>query len=138
MSMRYLTTGVFTSLALLAVAPTATGQEKAFKRTELLRAPVEGMPGKEIVVWTTDYPPGSETPLHTHPGQEVTYVIDGAVVLEPTNPNKAPSGTRKAGEAFNHPIGEAHVAKNASATEPSKVLIIMITDKSEPIATDVK
>jgi quercetin dioxygenase-like cupin family protein len=136
MVMRYAAMGLVASIVALGAVPAAFAQQQNFKRTEVLRAPLDGVPGKEIIVWTTDYPPGAQTPLHTHPGQEVTYVLDGAVVLEPTNPDKAPAGLKKAGDAWSHPMGEAHVAKNASQKDPAKVLIIMIADKGDPVASD--
>jgi quercetin dioxygenase-like cupin family protein len=95
MSRFHWTANVFALAVFVSVAPAAFGQEQPVKRTELLRAPLEAAEGKEIVVFTAEYAPGAASARHSHPGQEVIYIVEGALTLEPDNPDKAPGGHTK-------------------------------------------
>src|ERR1700720_145042 len=52
-------------------------------RTELLRKPVSGVEGKEVVVFVSDVPPGGVAARHFHPGDEAIYMLQGALLFEP-------------------------------------------------------
>ena len=67
-------------VAVLMSASVAFGQ---IKRTVLQQADVS-IPGKEVITARADIPVGSSAGMHTHPGDEISYVLDGAleVVVE--------------------------------------------------------
>ena len=48
----------------------------------LLREPILGVEGKEIIVSRVSFPPHTELPWHWHPGEEFFYVIEGSVTLK--------------------------------------------------------
>jgi quercetin dioxygenase-like cupin family protein len=52
-------------------------------RNELLREPMGGVEGKEIVVFIGDLPPGAVAVRHYHPGDEAIYMLEGALRFEP-------------------------------------------------------
>jgi quercetin dioxygenase-like cupin family protein len=136
MMARHLIAGTLALAAVAVVAPVALGQQPpAVKRTELMRAPIEGVEGKEGVVYTADFPPGGVAPRHTHPGEEFIYVLDGTLVVEPDG---GPAETIKAGGTSTNPAGRVHTAKNPSATEPTKVLVFLVAEKGQPLATPAK
>jgi quercetin dioxygenase-like cupin family protein len=52
-------------------------QQAEARRTELQRHDLS-VPGRELIQVRVEIPPGSVFPSHTHPGEEVIYVIEGA------------------------------------------------------------
>ena len=103
-------------------------------RTELLRKPVSGIDGKEFVVFVADLPPGAVAGRHSHPGDEASYALQGAVVQEPDGGQ--PVGL-KVGQAGFTPAGQTHNVKNASSSEPAKLLNCILVAKGQPLATRV-
>ena len=112
-----------------------SAQQQPIKRTELLKTAIEGMEGKEGVIYIAELAPGAAAGKHFHPGPEFAYVLDGSLILE--NEGQAPK-TIKAGEAFHNPAKIVHDAKNGSTTAPTKVLVVMIIEKGQPLATPVQ
>ena len=112
-----------------------SAQQQSIKRTELLKTAIEGMDGKEGVMYVAELAPGATAGKHFHPGPEFAYILDGTLTLEPEG--QAPK-TFKAGEAFHNPAKIVHDAKNMSTTGPTKVLVFMLIEKGQPLATPVK
>jgi quercetin dioxygenase-like cupin family protein len=137
MMARHLVAGTLALAAVAVAAPAALAQQQppAVKRTELMRVPIAGTEGKEGVVFRADFPPGAVSPRHTHPGQEFLYVLDGTLVIEPDG---GPAETVKAGGTSTNPTGRVHTAKNPSATEPTHVLVFLLAEKGQPLATPAK
>ena len=125
----------FAPLAAAFITVAAAAQEQTVTRTELMRVPVEGVEGKEGVIYRADFPPGAKAPRHTHPGQEFIYVLDGTLVIEPDG---GPPETIKAGGTSTNPPGRVHAARNPSATEPTHVLGFLLANKGQPLATAAK
>src|SRR5437773_5073800 len=82
------------STALLALAAGLLAQQPAITRTVLQQLDISA-PGREVVTVKVDFPMGASPGRHTHPGEEVTYVLDGTLQLEIDG---APPKTVKAGE----------------------------------------
>lgn len=123
-----LATATFLTLALgLAVA-----QAPAVKRTVLQRADIS-VPGREVVTAKAEIPPSGGTGRHTHPGEEVSYVLDGVVSLEVDG---QPARTLKAGDVFIIPAGQVHGATNR-APGVSTIIANYIVDKDKPLTTQV-
>jgi quercetin dioxygenase-like cupin family protein len=104
------------------------------KRTELLRTGLEGVEGKEAVVYTAELVPGAVAGRHYHPGHEVGYVLEGSLILEREG---MPTVTFQAGQVFHNPSKIIHDAKNASMTAPAKVLVFLLSEKGQPLAISV-
>jgi quercetin dioxygenase-like cupin family protein len=62
------------------------------------------------------------------------YVLEGALTLEPEG---HPPVTLKAGETGYNPAKHIHIAKNASTTEPVKVIGFLVGEKGQPLAISV-
>ena len=108
-------------------------QQPGFKRVELQRHDI-GTPGHEAVLARGEFTPGAAAPKHTHPGEEVAYVLEGQVTLEIEG---KPPVTLQTGDVFFVPAGTVHSAKNAGTT-PAKILSTYIVEKGKPLATPVK
>jgi len=122
-----------TAAALVVVTVAAAAQQPAFKRTELQRADLSA-PGREVVQAIAEIPPGAAAGRHTHPGEEVGYVLEGTVLVEVDG---KPAATLKAGQYFIIPAGTIHNATNNSKAG-AKVLATYIVEKGKPVATPVK
>src|SRR6516162_9927676 len=77
-------------LCLLGVALGAVGAKYVsaqnpaqITRTEILRNPMSGLEGKEVVVFLADVPPGGIAARHYHPGDEAIYMLQGSLLFEP-------------------------------------------------------
>ena len=68
----------------------------ALKRTELQHRP-SSIPGREIVQVLTEIPVGVESGWHTHPGEEVGYIVAGTVEMAI---HGQPTLTLQAGDGF--------------------------------------
>jgi quercetin dioxygenase-like cupin family protein len=89
------------------------------------------VPGREAVVARVQVAPGSRAGRHTHPGDEISYLVEGEVELLVDG---QPPRTVKAGESFVIPAGVVHDAHNAS-TQPAKVIGVYVVEKGKPLAT---
>ena len=86
-------------------------QQPGIKRTDLLRHDLS-VPGREVVQVRVDFAPGVAFGRHSHPGEEIAYVLEGS--LEYQFDGKPPV-TLKAGEALFIPAGTVHAAKNVGS-----------------------
>ena len=111
-----------------------SAQQPEIKRTVLLRTDLPGVEGKEAVVFIAEIPPGVATGKHRHPGNELIYVLEGSYILEVDGKGPIPL---KAGDARHAPLGEVHAAKSFGSPQASKVLVVLITEKGQPLAIPV-
>lgn len=110
-------------------------QQEPIRRTVLVRSDLEGMEGKEAVLFLAELAPGAVGGKHFHPGTELFYALDGAFTHEPEG---KPPITLKTGQAGINPHKGVHYIKNASATEPARILGCLIADKGQPMTVPVK
>jgi len=111
----------------------ASAQVPGFKRVELQKHDL-GTPGREAVVARGEFQPGAAAPRHTHPGEEIGFVLEGEVVVEIDG---QPAKTLKAGDTFFIPAGTVHTAKNTGKAAAA-VISTYIVEKGKPLATPVK
>jgi quercetin dioxygenase-like cupin family protein len=135
---RRLTIAVTFAFALLAGiwgAQYASAQAPAgFKRVELTRHDAAGAKDYEVLLARGEFQAGAGVPKHTHPGDEVGYVLEGEVTFEIAG---KPPMTLKASDSFFIPAGTVHAAKNTSKGD-AKVLSTYIVEKGKPLATPAK
>jgi len=108
-------------------------QQTGFKRTVVQQGDLSA-PGREVVQAIAELQPGGQSGRHTHPGEEVAYILEGTIELEMQG---KPAVSKKAGDAFLVPAGTAHNAKNTGKTV-AKVLGTYIVEKGKPLATPVQ
>lgn len=102
-------------------------------RRVVQRAP-SSIPGREIVQVLTEIPPGVESGWHTHPGEEVGYIIAGEVEMMVRG---RATVILRAGDGFLIPPGTPHNARDVGA-ETGRMLSTYIVETGEPIATIVE
>jgi quercetin dioxygenase-like cupin family protein len=127
-----------TALFALIVA-SASGQQTAqaqfaeLKRTNLMQQDLSVL-GREVVQVRVDFPPGAVAAKHSHPGEELVYVIEGALEYELDD---QPPITVKAGEVLFIPYGTPHAVKNVGSGNATE-LATYIVEKSRPLAVQGK
>jgi quercetin dioxygenase-like cupin family protein len=114
--------------ALLLFGVQTPRAQEGIKRTDLQTHDLS-IPGREVVQQMVELAPGAVVARHTHPGEEVSVMLDGELLLEIAG--KA-STTLKAGQAFTVPMGAVHGVKNASRA-PVKLLVTYIVEKGKPL-----
>lgn len=120
-------------IALIGLTFSATVQAQTSKRTELTKGDLTGT-NMEIVVGTVEVPPGASGILHTHPGEEAYYVVDGATAETPDGkPFKFEPGTAKINVR-----GVPHGAFKITGDKTLKLLTVHIVDKGKPLMSPVK
>src|SRR5258706_16311105 len=100
------------TVTLVVVSFVLTGivaaKQPAFKRTVLQQSDISA-PGREVVQAVADFEPRATPGRHTHPGEEIGYVLDGTFLIEQEG---KPAVTLKAGGTFLIPAGTIHNATN--------------------------
>jgi quercetin dioxygenase-like cupin family protein len=134
---RVMATAALTTAALIAgnilMLPVAQAQQAGVKRTDLQRHDLS-VPGYEAVQVRVDLEPGVAFPKHTHPGEEIIYVLGGTMEYEIEG---KPPVTLKAGDVLFIPAGTIHAAKNVGSGTASE-LATYVVEKGKPLLTLVK
>jgi quercetin dioxygenase-like cupin family protein len=112
----------------LHVAPAQDTGMAGIKRTDLQRHDLSA-PGREVVQVRVDIEPGVTFPKHTHPGEEIIYVLEGS--LEYQVEGKPPVAL-KAGDVLFIPYGTVHSAKNAGSVNAAE-LATYVVEKGKPL-----
>ena len=100
------------------------------KRTEVQRAS-SSIPGREIVQVLTEIPVGVESGWHTHPGEEVGYIVAGTVEMRIKD---ADTLTLHAGDGFLIPPRTPHNALDLGP-DTGRMLSTYIVEIGQPLAT---
>ena len=128
--------GAITSALLLGAAIPPLQAAGDAKVTELMKKPLEGVPGKEVTMITVEYPPGSVDPVHRHDAATFVYVLEGAVEMQMEG---GPKMTLHPGDTFyEDPKGVHLVGRNLSDTEPAKFVVVLVKNQGAPLLIPVK
>jgi quercetin dioxygenase-like cupin family protein len=116
--------------ASMGTAVAAAAQAPGVQRTILQRQDVAG-PGREAVMTRVEIAPGASAGQHTHPGQEMGYVLEGEgqLLIEGEAARMV-----KPGDSFVVPAGTKHNMRN-DATKPLKLVAVYLVEKGKPLAT---
>jgi len=120
-------------LAVLAlmVSSSVFAHDPSEKVTILQDQILKNAPGKKALMIEVDYAPGQSSIAHKHEGTAMAYVLSGAIVSQVKGEQPK---TYKAGEFWYEPAGSEHlVSKNASATQPAKLLVFMVLAPDEKV-----
>ena len=120
---------ILVAAAALIVGSLARAEQLGTNRTNLQRHDL-GIPGREVVQVRVDLAPGVLAPNHSHPGEEIVYVIEG--LLEYQLEGEAPV-TLKAGEVLFIPAGKIHSARNVGNVNAAE-LATYIVEKGKPLS----
>jgi len=108
-------------------------QAPGFKRIEVQDRDLS-IPGRHAVQAKAEFDPGGAVGRHTHPGEELSIVLEGQLLLEVDG---QPARTVKAGESFFIPAGTIHAGKNTGSGK-AVVFATYIVEKGKPVATAAK
>jgi quercetin dioxygenase-like cupin family protein len=101
------------------------------KVTELMSKDLTNIPGKEGLMITVDYPPGSVDPIHRHNAHGFIYVLEGSIVMQVRGGKEV---TLTPGQTFYEGPDDVHVVgRNASKTKPAKFVVVFVKDKGAPV-----
>src|SRR6266567_684866 len=120
------------TILIIAVAALAVGsalalrvtsaQQPGSKRTDLQRNDLSA-PGREVVQVRVDFDPGYVAPKHTHPGEEIVYVIEGTLEYQVEG---KPPVTLEAGDVLFIPAGTIHTAKNVGSANAAELATYIV------------
>jgi quercetin dioxygenase-like cupin family protein len=104
--------------------------------TPLITKDLAGFPGKQVLMYTVDFPPGFSSPIHRHDAQVSVYVLEGSVVMQVRGQEELTLGP---GQSFYEDPNDIHVvSRNASSTNPAKFLVFLINKKGAPLVLPAK
>jgi quercetin dioxygenase-like cupin family protein len=133
------TTRIIAVAALIAggalarhAAQTAQAEQAGTRRTDLQRHDLS-TPGREVVQVRVDFDPGYVSPRHTHPGEEIIYVIEGSLEYEIGGKLRKV----KAGDVLFVPAGTIHLARNVGSDNGAELATYLV-EKGKPLITLVK
>src|SRR6266436_8190937 len=119
------------ALLMVAAVPADAADVKALFAIDLA-----DYPGKEGRVIEVSYPPGVQDVVHRHDAHAFVYVLEGQIIMQLKG---QPAVTLKAGQTFYEGPTDVHVVgRNASNTEPARVVVVLLKGKGTPILTPVK
>jgi quercetin dioxygenase-like cupin family protein len=125
-------TTILVALGLFAVAAGLGAQQSGFKRTVIQQSKLS-VPGRESVTAIAEFQPGGTVGKHTHPGEEIGYILEGTIVLEQEG---KPAVTLGPGKTFFIPAGTVHDATNKTSSV-ARVLANYFVESGKPVASPV-
>ncbi len=104
--------------------------------TPLMSKDLADFPGKEGLMITVVYPPGSSDPIHRHNAHAFVYVLEGSIVMQVKGGKEV---TLTPGQSFYEGPNDIHVlGRNASTTKPAKFVVFLVKNKDAPVLVPVK
>jgi quercetin dioxygenase-like cupin family protein len=134
MKSRTITT-ICATLAFSTVSPVSAHDVEAETVTKNFDAAIPNIPGKSLIAVEVDYAPGATSPPHTHAKSAFiyAYVISGAIE---SKVNNGETRIYRAGESWSEPPNASHpISRNASKTEPAKLLAVFVVDSNDKALT---
>jgi quercetin dioxygenase-like cupin family protein len=131
------TTRILAAAAMIAAGALAThvtlAQAPGIKRTDLSRNDLS-VSGREAIQVLVEFAPEVAFPNHTHPGEEIVYVVEGA--LEYALEGRPPV-TLKTGDVLFIPAGTPHAVKNIGSGNAAELATYLV-EKGKPVLTPVE
>ena len=104
--------------------------------TPIFSKDLANIPGKEGLMITVVYPPGSSDAIHRHNAHAFVYVLEGSIVMQVKGGKEV---TLTPGQTYYENPNDVHVvSRNASSTAPAKFLVVLVKDKGAPVVVPVK
>jgi quercetin dioxygenase-like cupin family protein len=120
---------------MLACLMSVTLEPKEAQVTPLFSKDLTDFPGKEGLMITVEYPPGSSDAIHRHNAHAFVYVLEGSIVMQVRGGKEV---TLTPGQTFYEGPTDVHVVgRNASQTKPAKFVVFLVKDKGAPVVVPV-
>ena len=123
--------GAACAAVVIAIATPSAAQGIGQKVTPQFAQPIPNIPGKSLIAVVVNYAPAGASPAHTHAKSAFifAYVLSGEIESQV---NDGPRRVFHAGESFYETPGSLHaVSRNASKTEPAKLLAVFVVDSDD-------
>jgi quercetin dioxygenase-like cupin family protein len=122
-------------LGLAFLMPGAMLAQEA-KVTPLMSKDLTDIPGKEGLMISVEYPPGSSDPIHRHFAHAFVYVLQGSIVMQVRGGKEV---TLTPGQTFYEGPNDVHVVgRNASQTQPATFVVFLVKKKGAPVVVPAK
>ena len=121
------------AVILVSAQSTVSAEDKV---SVLMKQSLADMAGKVATILTVDYPPGAVSDAHVHPGSVFAYVLEGSVVSQVGD--EKPTTYTKGQSWYEQPKNPHLVSKNASQTEPARLLVFLLSQEGESIKAPIK
>ena len=108
----------------------AVQQAPGLWRTDLQQHDLS-VPGREVVQQRVDIGPEAPAVKHTHPGEEIIYILEGSLEYQIEG---QPARTCTAGDALTIPAGAVHAVRNVSGGNAAE-LATYVVEKGKPVIT---
>jgi quercetin dioxygenase-like cupin family protein len=92
------------------------------------------VPGREVVQARVDLGPEAPLVKHTHPGEEIIYILEGSLEYQLDG---QPTRTYNAGDALTVPAGVVHAVRNVGSANAAE-LATYVVEKGKPLITVVE
>lgn len=120
----------WTAILLSVLSTTSIAQESV--ANAIFQTDLPDIEGREAVVLEVIYPPGAASGSHRHNAHTFVYVLEGAVEMQVAGGELT---KLTAGQTFYETPNDIHsVSRNASESEPAKILVFFIKMKNTPIS----
>jgi quercetin dioxygenase-like cupin family protein len=124
----------FVALNLLIASFAAAADDAVV--TPLVQKALPDILGKEVLMLTVVYPPGSADPIHRHNAHGFIYVLEGTIVMQVRGGKEV---TLTPGQTFYEGPDDIHtVGRNSSSTKPAKFLVFLLKNKGAPVLIPAK
>jgi quercetin dioxygenase-like cupin family protein len=120
-----------TLVAVLLCAPAGRLVAQEAVVTPLMTKALADIPGKEALMITVEYPPGSSDAIHRHNAHAFVYVLEGSIVMQVKGGKQV---TLTPGQTFYEGPDDVHVVgRNASTSKPAKFLVLLVKSQGAPV-----
>jgi len=100
---------------------------------EVIKKELGDLPGKEGLLLSVTYPPGSSDQVHRHDAHGFVYVQEGTVVMQVRGGQPV---TLHAGQGFYEGPNDVHVVgRNGSKTQPARLVVFLVKKTGAPVLT---
>jgi quercetin dioxygenase-like cupin family protein len=139
MKIRTIIAATCAALAFSMAGAVSAQDGEAQTVTKNFEAAIPNIPGKSLIALEVEYAPGAASPSHTHAKSAFiyAYVISGAIE---SKVNDGKTRIYRAGESWSEAPGATHsISRNASKTEPAKLLAVFVLDTNDnSLTTPIK
>jgi quercetin dioxygenase-like cupin family protein len=135
MKIRIIIAAICATLVFSMAVPASARDGESETVTKNFEGAIPNIPGKSLIAVEVDYAPGAASAPHTHAKSAFiyAYVISGAIE---SKVNDGEARIYRAGESWPEPPGATHsISRNASKTEPAKLLAVFVLDTNDKALT---
>ena len=95
--------------------------------TPLMLKDLADLAGKEMLMISVEYPPGTVEHIHRHDAHAFVYVLEGSIIEGVRGGKEV---TLTPGQTFYEGPGDVHtIGRNASMTKPAKFVVVLLKNK---------